>query len=772
MLPFFQPRKPTPKKAAKPSLPGIEALEDRCTPTCNLISGYVYQDANNNGVFDPGEVPIANSPIQLRNASGQVVGSTTTSASGYYEFDHDATISTALTTLTKTVTFQNTTTDFALSGLLDRFDPALGQLQAIEITHGGSITSEIKVENFSGTSPSTISGTVGGDLTLVAPGVNHKLTLSQNAGSFNAQVFDGNIDFGGTSGSSFGSKTASNSATFTLTGSDLTPYVGTGQITIQENAKATSSASGGGNIVAQISSTAAATITVVYKYIPSNCLQAGNYTIIQTQQPDGLLDGKDARNNVPLPNSVGADAIAVVLANADLVNNNFGEIVPPQLSGYVYHDANNNGVKGVGEEGIAGVTLTLTGTDDLGPVNKTTTTDANGFYQFLTLRPGNYTVTETQPATWFDGKDAAGSTGGTAGNDVISAIPLAPAAASLNNNFGELKPAELSGYVYVDSNDNGLKEAGEAGISGVTVTLTGTSDRGDAVNVTAATDSSGFYRFANLRPGNYTITETHPSGYDDGKDTAGSQGGAAGNDVISSIALGVGVIGVNNNFGEIRPEIADLTIAKTVGLPSVKVGQQLTYTLTITNLGEFAAKDVVVKDTLPLDATFVTASGAGWTISHAGGIVTATRAALAVNAPTTITVTIVVPAVSNTLFNEATVTATTPDSNPLNNKATVTTPVTTAPPPIAPLATRVAAVPTTSKRQLLSVGGGQASTTARQDAHGPVADHGGAGRRSQAAPARRAAGRHRAACLEQRRPLRAPGQAGLQQLSAPAAERD
>src|SRR5688572_29742806 len=149
MFSFFQPRKPAQKKITKTSLPGIEALEDRCTPTCNVISGYVYQDANNNGVFDPGEVPIANSPIQLRNGAGQVVGSTTTNGAGYYEFDHDATISTALTSLVKTVTFQNTTTDFSLPGLLDRFDPALGLLQAIEISHGGSITSEIKVENFS-----------------------------------------------------------------------------------------------------------------------------------------------------------------------------------------------------------------------------------------------------------------------------------------------------------------------------------------------------------------------------------------------------------------------------------------------------------------------------------------------------------------------------------------------------------------------------------------------------------------------------------------------
>ena len=45
----------------------VEALEDRVTPTTNTISGFVYYDANNNGAFDAGEKPIANSQIVLIN---------------------------------------------------------------------------------------------------------------------------------------------------------------------------------------------------------------------------------------------------------------------------------------------------------------------------------------------------------------------------------------------------------------------------------------------------------------------------------------------------------------------------------------------------------------------------------------------------------------------------------------------------------------------------------------------------------------------------------
>ena len=81
------------------------------------------------------------------------------------------------------------------------------------------------------------------------------------------------------------------------------------------------------------------------------------------------------------------------------------------LAGFVYVDANNDGVKDAGETPIAGVTVTLTGTDDLGAVSRTTTTDATGFYRFPNLRPGTYTITETQPAGYLDGKDTIGTPG-------------------------------------------------------------------------------------------------------------------------------------------------------------------------------------------------------------------------------------------------------------------------------------------------------------------------------------------------------------------------
>ena len=60
----------------------------------------------------------------------------------------------------------------------------------------------------------------------------------------------------------------------------------------------------------------------------------------------------------------------------------------------------------------------------------------------------------------------------------------------------------------------------------------------------------GVYRFDNLPAGTYTITETQPAGYSDGKDTLGNKGGTAANDKFSGINLTAGTAATGYNFGE------------------------------------------------------------------------------------------------------------------------------------------------------------------------------------------------------------------------------
>ena len=116
-------------------------------------------------------------------------------------------------------------------------------------------------------------------------------------------------------------------------------------------------------------------------------------------------------------------------------------------------------------------------------------------------------------------------------------------------------PSSLSGYVYADINDNGVKSSNENGISGVTVKLSGIDIYGASVAATTTTNSSGYYAFINLAASSlagYKITEVQPSGYIDGKDTIGSLGGTVANDLLTTSMLNTNTCGLNYNFGELR----------------------------------------------------------------------------------------------------------------------------------------------------------------------------------------------------------------------------
>jgi len=82
---------------------------------------------------------------------------------------------------------------------------------------------------------------------------------------------------------------------------------------------------------------------------------------------------------------------------------------------------------------------------------------------------------------------------------------------SSNVTFGERVPASLAGFVYLDANNDGVKQGRAACINGVFITLTGTDALGNPVNLIATTASGGAWSFTNLRPSSaagYTITKS------------------------------------------------------------------------------------------------------------------------------------------------------------------------------------------------------------------------------------------------------------------------
>ena len=189
----------------------------------------------------------------------------------------------------------------------------------------------------------------------------------------------------------------------------------------------------------------------------------------------------------------------------------------------------------------------------------------------------------------------------------------------------------LAGRVYVDANGDGIYTTGEQPIGGVTIRLTGVSSWGRRV----ADDghlADGTYAFLQLRPGAYELRETQPAAFADGLDTAGSAGGAVGNDVISAIPLPKGgqTLVVGYNFGETTT--ADLEIVKSDAPDPVLPGGTLTYTVTVRNLGPNDAMNAQWRDPLPAGTLFTSmTTAAGWTCTTPAA---GTRGDIACSVPT------------------------------------------------------------------------------------------------------------------------------------------
>jgi uncharacterized repeat protein (TIGR01451 family) len=157
---------------------------------------------------------------------------------------------------------------------------------------------------------------------------------------------------------------------------------------------------------------------------------------------------------------------------------------------------------------------------------------------------------------------------------------------------------------------------------------------------------------------------------------------------VSPPLLRVGTYGrsVFELTGAIEIPDADLSITKTDFPDPVTAGNNLTYTIIVTNNGPATATSVTVTDNLPAETTFVSCSSTG------GGVCggsdnnrTVTFASLASGESETITFVATVNcsvADGTIISNTATVSSSTNDPNPNNNSATATTTASNPPPTI------------------------------------------------------------------------------------------
>jgi SdrD B-like domain len=131
------------------------------------------------------------------------------------------------------------------------------------------------------------------------------------------------------------------------------------------------------------------------------------------------------------------------------------------------------------------------------------------------------------------------------------------------NTNPHVTTSSLSGFVLCK---DGINDSDDMPIAGDPITLTGTDTSGNVVKMSVVTDSTGFYDFPNLKPGNYSITQTsQPAGVLPGPVTPGSQGGTVLGRIITQIALQDGVDGRNNDFFELA-QVVNVTNLSMFGV--------------------------------------------------------------------------------------------------------------------------------------------------------------------------------------------------------------
>ncbi|WP_155733379.1 SdrD B-like domain-containing protein, partial [Pseudoalteromonas luteoviolacea] len=156
------------------------------------------------------------------------------------------------------------------------------------------------------------------------------------------------------------------------------------------------------------------------------------------------------------------------------------------VSGTVFFDVDQDGVVDANDALLKDITVTITGTDKYGQVvNQSVVTNASGAFSFTGLIESNadgYTITQTVSGTYQAGNRYIGSGAGVVSNVAKVVVGTDPTPAIRFTEKPKAGDKSVSGTVFFDVDQDGVVDANDALLKDITVTITGTDKFGQVVN--------------------------------------------------------------------------------------------------------------------------------------------------------------------------------------------------------------------------------------------------------------------------------------------------
>lgn len=179
------------------------------------------------------------------------------------------------------------------------------------------------------------------------------------------------------------------------------------------------------------------------------------------------------------------------------------------ITGTVYDDADANGVRNNGENGVSGWTVyididnsgTLNNKAD-GTLEPSAITNKDGDFSINNVAAGTYRLAEVVESGWRPTQPAF--------QDII-----VDGKKDVTADFFNFAGGTVTGTVWNDLNGDGVQDAGDEGLAGWTVFLDLNNNQAvDSDEPVTSTDDAGAYKFTEVPSGDYEVTEVLPAGWD------------------------------------------------------------------------------------------------------------------------------------------------------------------------------------------------------------------------------------------------------------------